>query len=165
MFSSTIHYRQCVQRFLQDSNRLLPFNPLDCFANHFATIIIWFLCVSGFGWSPISALARILHWQTAWSKRLNKSVLWFGVSCSAMRGTNHCYQSFAKISIILCAQNHPVALWEGDLSFSKVCEGPLGYAEESPLTLCNHFIQPYVLVRSPAQGSLWIWKPRQSWGF
>ena len=36
-----------------------------------------------------------------------------------------------------------VALWEGDLSLSKVYEGPMGYAEGSPLTLCSHFIQRY----------------------
>ena len=28
----------------------------------------------------------------------------------------------ARISIILHARNHPVALWEGDLSLLKVCE-------------------------------------------
>ena len=67
----------------------------------------------------------------------------FGVACSAIRSTNHCYQSIARISIILCTQNCLVTLWEGDLSLSKVCEGPLGYAEGSPLTLRNHFVQPY----------------------
>ena len=48
-----------------------------------------------------------------------------------------------RISIILRAQNRAVALHESDLSLSKVYEGPLGYAEGSPLTLHNHFIQPY----------------------
>ena len=65
----------------------------------------------------------------------------FGVACS---GTNHCYQLVARISIITHTQNYLVALWEGDLSLAKVYEGPLGYTEGiSPLTLCNHLIQPY----------------------
>ena len=59
------------------------------------------------------------------------------------RSTNHCYRSVPRISIILRTQNRPVALWEGDLSHSKVYEGPLSYIEGSPLTLHNHFIQPY----------------------
>ena len=41
---------------------------------------------------------------------------------------------------VLCAQNHPLALWEGDLLLLKVCKGPLGCTEGSPLTLRNHFI-------------------------
>ena len=53
------------------------------------------------------------------------------------------YLSAARISIILHARNCPVAFWEGDFSLSKVYEGPLGYVEGSPLTLRNHFIQPY----------------------
>ena len=67
----------------------------------------------------------------------------FGVACSAIRSTNHCYQSVPRISIILRTKNGPVPLWEGDLSLLKVYEEPLGYAEGIPLTLCNHFIQPY----------------------
>ena len=67
----------------------------------------------------------------------------FGVACFAIRSNNHCYQSVPRISIILRAQNRPVALWEGDLSHCKVYEGRLSYAEGSPLTLRNHFIQPY----------------------
>ena len=55
----------------------------------------------------------------------------FSVACSAKRSTNHCYCSVPRISIILCALNHPVALWEGDLSHSKVYDGPLSYAEEA----------------------------------
>ena len=75
MFISTIDYRRCVQRFPQDLYRLLPFNPLDCFAIHFETILIQFICVSGF-WSPIyPAMASILHWQTAKLKCLNKGML------------------------------------------------------------------------------------------
>ena len=48
MISSIIDYRQHVQRFPQDLNRLSPFNPLDCFAIHFETILIQFLCILGF---------------------------------------------------------------------------------------------------------------------
>ena len=100
-------------------------------------------------WSPVYlTLVRrrmILHWQTTWSKRLNEGMLIkrFGVACFAIRSNNHCYQSVPRISIILRAQNRPVALWEGDLSHCKVYEGRLSYAEGSPLTLRNHFIQPY----------------------
>ena len=36
-----------------------------------------------------------------------------------------------------------VTLWEDDLSHLKVYQEPLGYAEGSPLTLHNHFIQFY----------------------
>ena len=67
----------------------------------------------------------------------------FGVACSAIRSTNHCYQLVPRISIILRTKDGPVPLWEGDLSLLKVYEGPLGYAEGIPLTLCNRFIQPY----------------------
>ena len=48
-----------------------------------------------------------------------------------------------RILIILRARNYPVPLWEGDLSLLKAYEGSLGYAEGSPLTLLNHFIQLY----------------------
>ena len=67
----------------QDLSGHLPFNPLDCFAIHFKTILIQFpsLCF-GFSvhkWSPVyPALAQrrmILHWQTTWLKLLNKSTL------------------------------------------------------------------------------------------
>ena len=81
------------------------------------------------------------------SKRLNKGMLILSdlklPALSYVCSTNHCYQLVARILTILCAQNRPVALWEGDFSLSKVYEGPLGYAERSPLTLCNHFIQLY----------------------
>ena len=49
------------------------------------------------------------------------------------------YQNINYITL----RNHPVALWEDDLSTSKVYEGSLGYAEGSHLTLRNHFIQLY----------------------
>ena len=54
---------------------------------------------------------------------------------TAIRSTNHCYQSVARILIILHAQNCPVAMWEGDLSLAIVHKGPLDYAEGSPLTI------------------------------
>ena len=84
----------------------------------------------------------------AQSKHLNKSVLIIlsDLELRALpyiRITNHYYQSIARILIILCTQNHPVAFWEGDISLSKVYEGSLGCAEGSPLTLRNHFIQLY----------------------
>ena len=75
MFSSTIDYRQHVQRFPQDLNRLSPFNPLDCFAIHLEAILIRFLCILGF-WPPVyPALVRILHWQMAQLKHLNEGML------------------------------------------------------------------------------------------
>ena len=77
------------------------------------------------------------------SERWQVYIKRFGVACSVIRNTNHCYQSTVRISIILHARNRLVALWEGDLSLSKVYEGPLYYAEGSTLTLGNHFIQPY----------------------
>ena len=77
------------------------------------------------------------------SERGHAYIKRFEVACSAIHNTDHCYQSVSRISNILRARNRPVALWEGDLSLSKVYEGPLGYAEGSLLTLRNHFIQPY----------------------
>ena len=76
------------------------------------------------------------------SERGHAYIKRFGVACSAIHSTNHCYRLVPRILIILCTQNCPVALWEGDLSLSKVYEGPLGYVEGRPLTLRNHFIQP-----------------------
>ena len=76
MFSSTIDYiRRRVQRFPQDINRLTSFNPLDCFAIHFRTILIQFLCISGFRFPVYPILVRILHWQKAQSKCLNEGML------------------------------------------------------------------------------------------
>ena len=81
MFSSTIDYRRHVQCFPQDLNRLSPFNPLDCFAIHFKTILIQFLCVLGFQsiigflFIPPALARRILHWQMAQSKHLNEGML------------------------------------------------------------------------------------------
>ena len=99
-------------------------------------------------WSPVypTLSGRILHWQTAWSKHLNKALLILSdLESLALPyiDTNHCYQSVPRISIILRAWNCPVLLWESDLSLSKVYKKPQGYAEGSPLTLRNHFIQPY----------------------
>ena len=68
----------------------------------------------------------------------------FGVACFLLHSTNHYHQSVLRILIILRIQNHPVALWEGDLNVTlKVYEEPLGYVEGSSLTLRNYFIQPY----------------------
>ena len=77
------------------------------------------------------------------SERGHAYIKRFGIACSAINSTNYCCWLVHRISIILHTQNRPVALWEGDLSLSKVYEGPLGYVEGSPLTLSNHFIQPY----------------------
>ena len=44
----------------QDLYTLLPFNSLDCVAIHFETILIQFLCISGF--RPLSGILFILHW-------------------------------------------------------------------------------------------------------
>ena len=142
MFISTMDYRWRVQYFPQDLNRLSPFNPLDCFVIHFETFLIRFLCILGFRSIVVlaSGLARrILHWQMALLKRLNEGMLILQNDCS----TNHCYQSVARILIILHARNCLVTLLESDLSFTKIYERPLGYAEGSPLTSHNHFIQPY----------------------
>ena len=104
--------------------------------------------LSVYKWSSVNpALARrnssLADNLVEMSERRHAYIKRFGVACSAICSTNHCYRSFPIISIILCAQNCPMALWEGDLSDSKVYEGSLSYAEGSPLTLHNHFIQPY----------------------
>ena len=72
----------------------------------------------------------------------------------AICSTNHCYRSVSRILIILCTRNRPVALWEDDLSLSKVYEGPLGYVEGSPLILRNHLIQPYNIGNSGSAGNM-----------
>ena len=41
-----------------------------------------------------------------------------------------------------------VYLWEGELSQVKAYERTLHYAEGSPLTLRNHFIQPYSVLET-----------------
>ena len=69
--------------FPQDLSRLLPFNPLDCLAIHFDTVLIQFprLCfeLSVYKWSPVyPALTwrrMILHWQMTWLKPLNEGIL------------------------------------------------------------------------------------------
>ena len=146
MFSSTIDYRWHVQCFPQDLNRLLPLNPLDCFAIYFETILIWFLCVLSF-WS-ISVLLFILHWQGGFFigrcpvktfKQEYAYIKRFGVTCPAIHITNHYYQSISRILIILRTQNHLVAFWEGDFSLSKVYEGSLGCAEGSPFDFMQSF--------------------------
>ena len=139
MFSSTIDYRWHIQRFPQDLNRRLPFNPLHCFAIHFETIVIWFLCVLGCSCiSRIGDDSSLADSSVEMSERGHAYIKQFSVGCSAICITSHCYQLVARISIILHGQNCPMALWEGDLSLSKVYKGPLGYTEGSPLTLCNH---------------------------
>ena len=81
----------------------------------------------------------------AWSKDLNKGVL---ILCDLelpalpFISPITAISGYQNINCIRC-RNRPVALWEGDLSLSKVYEGPLGCAEGSPLTLHNHFIQLY----------------------
>ena len=87
-------------------------------------------------WSPVYP-TLVRHWQA--SKGLNKSIIILGnLELPVL------YQSMLsvviRILIILRAHNHPVALWEADLSLLKEYEGSLGYAEGSPLTLLNHFI-------------------------
>ena len=119
MFSWTIDYRRRLQRFTQDLNRLSPFNPLDCFAIHFETILIRFVHVSGF--RSISGLLSILHWRgffigrrPGWNiwMRLAYYIKWLRVACSAICSTNHCRQSVVRISFILRARNRSVALWK-----------------------------------------------------
>ena len=126
----------------------MPFNPLDHFTIHFETILIQFLRISGFWykWSPVyPAVVRsrgffIGRCLVKTSEQGHAYIKQFGVSCSSICSTSHCCQSVARISIMLRSWNYLVTMWEGDLSLSKVYEGPLGYAERSPLT---HFIQPY----------------------
>ena len=54
---------------------ITTFNPLDCFTIHFETILTRFFRILGFRSPVYPALARILHWHMARSKRLNKGVL------------------------------------------------------------------------------------------
>ena len=125
------------------------FQPFRLFAIHFKIILIRLLCISGFQsisdllFIPIGEDSSLVNGPVEMSEQGRAYIKRFGVACSAIRSTNHCYQSVARILIIIHTQNHPVALWKDDLSLSKVHKGPLSYAEGSPLTLRNHFIQPY----------------------
>ena len=97
----------------------------DFFAIHFKTILIWFVyilasclqvvsCLSCIGEdsSLADGLVKMSEQGRAYLRR-------FGVPCFAIRNTNHCYQSIARISIILYAQNCPVLLWKGDCHSQK----------------------------------------------
>ena len=77
-----------------------------------------------------------------WLKGLNESVL---ILSNLELPALPYVASITAISgmIIFHSRNHPVALWEGDLSLLNVHEGPLGYVEGSPLILHNHFIELY----------------------
>ena len=77
MFSLMIDYRQCVQHFPQDLNRLSPINPLDSFAIHFVNLVSLCFRLSVYKWSPVypALVRRILHWKMAQSKCLNESML------------------------------------------------------------------------------------------
>ena len=147
MFSSTIDYRWRVRRFPTVQRfQVQRFQPFRLFHYSFQDnsnsvslrfgLLVSCLSRNGEDSSLVDGLVEMSEWGHAYIKQ-------FGVACSAIRSTNHCYQSIARISIILHAQNCLVALWEGDMSLSKVYEGLLGYVEGSPLTLCNHFIQHY----------------------
>ena len=138
MFCSTIDHRRLIQRLSDDLNTLSPLNPLSCFIINFETILVQFLCILGYWY--ISGFLFILHWRggffigkwPSWKVWLGHAYTKrFRVACSAIHITNHCYQSVARLSIIVYTKNHLMALWEGDLSLSKVYEGPLCYAEET----------------------------------
>ena len=77
-------------------------------------------CLSRIGTEDVSSLADDL---VKTSEQGHGYIKQFGIVCSAIRSTNHCYQSVPRIMIILRAQNCPVTLWEGDLSHSKIYEG------------------------------------------
>ena len=134
--------------FPQNLSRLLPFNTLNCFAVHFKIVLIRFLCIS----ACTSVLLFIQHWQGRFLivrhpverfKRghayilsdLELPVLPYVSPITTISGC----QSIDYIT----SRNCLVSLWEGDLSLSKVYDGPLGYSDGKSLTLRNHFIQPY----------------------
>ena len=123
--------------------QLLPFNPLNRFIISFQDnsnlVSLCFRLLVYNKRSPVyPALAR--HQQTL--KGVNKSIII--LSCLLYHTQHQSLLSVvARISIMLYTRNQPVALWESNLSLLKVYEGPLGYVEESSLTLCNHFIQLY----------------------
>ena len=101
LFISNIDYRWRIQYFPQDLNRILLFNPLNCFAIHFKTILVRFLCVLDF--LSISGLLFFLEDYSLADtqlKGLNEGALirikQFGVACSAIHITNHCYQWLPK---------------------------------------------------------------------
>ena len=140
--SSTIDYRWRVQSFPQDLSR-------NSFRDNSNSVSLCF-GLSVYKWSPALSCIGVEEDDSSLaddlvetSERGHAYIKRFGVACSALRSTNHWYRLVPSISIILRAQNHPMALWQGDLSQSKVYEGPLSYVEGNPLTLCNHFILHY----------------------
>ena len=101
--------------------------------------------------ASISGLLFIPHWWGGFfiGRRLNESMLILS-NLELLTALPYIapITTFSGCQSIdyLWAPNRLLALWERDLwSFVtlKVCEGPLGYAEGSPLTLRNHFIQLY----------------------
>ena len=132
MISSTIDYRWHVQCFPLDLNRLLPFNTLDCFAIHFETILILFLCISGFR-SPVypedSALAE---GPIETFEQCHAYIKWFGVACSAIRSTNHYYQSIARLLII-----HKIVQWP--------CRKVICHSQKY---MMDHWVMPFDFTQS-----------------
>ena len=65
-----------------------------------------------------------------------------------VRSTNHFYQWLPEYQLYYTHKNHPGALWLVNLLLLIVYEEPLGYAEGSPLTLHDHFIQLYIALNT-----------------
>ena len=149
MFSSTM---DCRRHVLPPRFKLtFAFQPFRMFHHSFQdnsnSVSLCFRLLV-YKWSPVypalsGKISLLADSPVETSEQGNAYIKWFGVAFSAICSTNHCYQSVPRISIILQAQNCLVALWEGDLSLPKVHDEPLSYVEGSPLTLRNHFIQPY----------------------
>ena len=76
MFSSAIDYRWRIRRFPQGLNKTFSFQPFKLFCHSFQEILIQFLYLLGFcSISGFLFIPRILHWQMAQLKRLNKGML------------------------------------------------------------------------------------------
>ena len=150
MFSSTMDCRWRIQCFPQDLNRLSPFNPLDCLPFILRQVQFGFLHfrLLVYKWSPVypALSGRILHWQTAWSKCLNKALLILSnlellalpyvapiIAISRFQE----YQLYCVHEIVWCSCGKVICHSQKYTTNHRVMR------KGSPWTLRNHFIQSY----------------------
>ena len=150
MFSSTIDYiMQRVQRFPQDLNKLLSFNPLHCFAIHFETILILHFRL------PVSCLSRTSEDSSLADNSVETSeqgmlilndlelpALSYVAPITAISRLPE-YQLYYELGIIWWPCGKMIC------QSQKYTRDHWVMRREALLTLRNHFIQPYRALHTP----------------